>query len=195
MARKKFKTWLTKFIPEPMERSTFCLFTSLVLITIFIFWQPMGGVLWSIDNGVLKGILLAIFVLGWGLVLASTFVINHFDLFGLRQVWLYFRKKPYTQLEFRISSLYKIVRHPIYLGMFLALWAAPLMSISRLVFAVLLTGYLFIGIYFEEKDLIKAFGSKYMEYKERVPKLFPKILPRKSKKPVYESIIKRPSVN
>jgi len=195
MARQKYKTWLTKFIPEPMERSTFCLFTVLALIAIFLFWQPMGGVLWSVENGVLKGIILAIFALGWGLVLASSIVINHFDLFGLRQVWLYFRKKPYTPLKFKISSIYKIVRHPIYLGMFLALWAAPIMSISRMVFAIMLTGYLFIGIYLEEKDMIRLFGNKYTEYKERVPKMFPRFLPGRSRRPVYETIIKRQTTN
>ena len=193
MARQKFKKWLTQYIPEAMERSTFCLFTSLVLISIFTFWQPMGGVLWSVEAGLLKGVLLAIFALGWALVLASTFAINHFDLFGLRQVWLYFRKKEYTHLKFQVNSFYKVIRHPIYLGMVLALWAAPVMSISRLVFAILLTSYIFVGIYFEEKDLIKVFGTKYTDYKSRVPKIFPRILSGRSKRPVYETIIKNPA--
>ena len=195
MARKGFKDWLKKYIPEAMERSTFCLFTVFALIAIFLFWQPMGGVLWTVENGFLKGILLAVFALGWALVLASTFAINHFDLFGLRQVWLYFRKKEYTPLKFQVHSFYKVIRHPIYLGMVLALWSAPVMSVSRLVFAILLTAYIFIGIYFEERDLVRVFGKRYQEYKKQVPKLFPRILPNRKKRPVYETIIKNPTTH
>ena len=195
MARQGFKKWLTKYIPEAAERSTFCLFTVLALIAIFVFWQPMGGILWTVENGLLKGVLLGIFAIGWALVLASTFAINHFDLFGLRQVWMYFKEEEYTPLKFQVNSFYKVIRHPIYLGMFLALWAAPVMSVSRLLFAVLLTVYMYIGIYFEERDLIRVFGKRYQDYKKRVPKMFPRIWSGKSKRPVYETIMKNPASN
>jgi len=195
MARPAFKQWWTKIIPEPMERSTYVLFTSMALIIMFIFWQPMGGILWSVENQTLNIILYSIFATGWLLVLVSTFVINHFDLFGLRQVWLNFRQKPYSPLKFQVHSLYKVVRHPIYLGMVLALWSAPIMSVSRLVLALLLTGYIFIGISYEERDLKTVFGDNYRDYMKIVPKLFPRLFARKQKQPVYESIMRNTQID
>ena len=189
MARAWFKKWWTKYVPEPMERSTYVLFTVVALITLFVFWQPMGGTVWSIESGFWVGIIMAIFALGWTLVLVSSFLINHFDLFGLRQVWLYFRKKPYTHLEFKIKNLYSYIRHPLYLGLLLGLWAAPVMSVTRFLFASMLTIYVLVGIYLEEKDMLRLFGERYSLYKSKVPKLIPTFVNR-WKKPAYETIMK-----
>lgn len=189
MARPWFKKWWTKYVPEPIERSTFVLFTVIALIVLFVFWQPMGGTVWAIEDGFLSGILLAIFALGWAIVLISTFMINHFDLFGLRQVWLYFRGKPYTHLPFKLPPFYKFVRHPLYFGFLLALWGAPYMSVTRLLFASGLTLYILMAIRWEEKDLMTVFGEKYRQYKLNVPMIIPS-LTKRWKKPSYETIMK-----
>ena len=190
MARPWFKKWWAKFIPEPIERSTYVLFTVLVLAALFFFWQPLGGIVWAVEDSYLSGALWAMFGLGWTILLVSTFLINHFDLFGLRQVWLYFLGKPYTHLKFRIPLFYKWVRHPLYLGFVLAFWAAPVMSISRLFLAVTFTLYILKAIRWEEKDLLQHFGEKYRQYSERVPMILPSF---SSKKPIgsaYETIMK-----
>jgi len=173
MARPAFKKWWTKIIPEPAERSTYVLLSSLCLLLLIWQWQPMGGFVWSVENPVGKTILTAIFITGWLIVLLSTFMINHFDLFGLRQIWFYFIGKPYEPLRFRIPFFYKYVRHPLYLGWLLAFWATPVMSAAHLLFAILTTGYIFTAIWFEERDLITHFGSKYSEYKKKVPMILP----------------------
>ena len=173
MARPGFKKWWTKIIPEPAERSTYVLLSSLCLLLLVWQWQPMGGFIWSVGNPVGKTILTAIFITGWLIVLLSTFMINHFDLFGLRQVWFYFIGKKYEPLRFRIPFFYKYVRHPLYLGWLLAFWATPVMSAAHLLFAILTTGYIFTAIWFEERDLITHFGSKYSEYKKKVPMILP----------------------
>ena len=190
MARPWFKKWWTQYVPQAMERSTFVLFTVLVLTALFAFWQPMGGIIWSLEDGFVTGFLWAVFALGWVLVLVSTFLINHFDLFGLRQVWLYFRGKPYTHLKFGTPILYKYVRHPLYLGFILALWAAPVMSVSRLVFALGLTLYMLKAIKWEENDLITHFGEKYLNYRKSVPMIFPALFGKKRTEPIYENIMK-----
>jgi protein-S-isoprenylcysteine O-methyltransferase Ste14 len=173
MARPGFKKAWTKIIPEEAERSTYVLFSSVALIVLFVFWQPMGGIVWDIQNPTAMAIMYGIFGLGWATILYTTFLINHFDLFGLRQVWLYFRGRPYTDLKFRIPSLYKVVRHPLYIGWLMAIWATPKMSIAHLFFAVCSLAYIMIAIYYEEKDLVNHFGSKYEDYKKAVPMLVP----------------------
>jgi len=173
MARPSFKSWWTKIIPEPAERSTYVLLSSLCLLLIVWQWQPMGGFIWRVEEPVLKTIVTAVFVAGWLIVLLSTFMINHFDLFGLRQVWFYFKGKSYEPLRFRIPFFYKYVRHPLYFGWLIAFWATPVMSAAHLLFAILTTGYILTAIIFEERDLVKHFGSKYTEYKKQVPMILP----------------------
>jgi len=173
MARPAFKRWWTKFVPEPIERSTFVLLASLCLMLMMWQWQPIGGVVWSIENEVVKTILLVTYLLGWGIVFISTFLINHFDLFGLRQTWLYFRGKSYAQLPFRIPLFYRFVRHPLYLGFLVAFWSTPVMTAAHLLFAVLTTGYILTATVFEEKDLVTHFGEKYLNYKRWVPRIIP----------------------
>jgi protein-S-isoprenylcysteine O-methyltransferase Ste14 len=173
MARPAFKAKWTRLVPEALERSTYVLLSSICLILLEVFWQPMGGKIWAVESVVGQQVLTAIFVLGWLIVLLSTFMINHFDLFGLRQVWLYFTGKEYTHLRFRVPFFYKFVRHPLYLGWLLAFWATPVMTAAHLLFAVLTTGYIFIAIQFEERDLVKSLGSKYSEYKRKVPMIIP----------------------
>lgn len=182
MARPAFKNWWTRIIPAPLERSTFVLLSSLCLMLMIWQWQPLGGVVWSVENQLVKTIMLVVYFLGWGIVFVSTFLINHFDLFGLRQVWLYFIGKPYTQLPFRLPFFYRFVRHPLYLGFLIAFWVTPVMTTAHLLFAVLTTGYILTAIQFEEKDLISHFGEKYRNYKKWAPMLIP-FSKRKSTKP------------
>ena len=173
MARPGFKKWWTKIIPEEVERSTFVLITSLLLLLLFWKWQPMTGIVWNITNPIGASFLTVVFWIGWLIVFFSTFMINHFDLFGLRQVYLNFQGKEYSQLEFTSSILYKYVRHPIMLGFIIAFWATPTMSLGHLVFAIATTGYIIIGISFEERDLIKLHGKSYQDYRNKVYMLFP----------------------
>ena len=173
MARPGFKRVWTRIIPKPAERSTYVLLSSLALIALFRLWQPMGGVVWNIEQPVLRAVLYGLFALGFLLVLISTFLINHFDLFGLRQVYLYLRGKEYTQLRFDTPILYRHVRHPLYLGWLFAFWATPTMTIAHLVFALATTAYIFIAIQLEEKDLLDAYGNDYKRYRETVPMILP----------------------
>lgn len=173
MARPAFKKWWTKFVPEPIERSTYVLFSSLCLILIFWQWQPIGGVIWAVDSEIGYLILNGVSLLGFGIVLISTFLINHFDLFGLRQVWLFFIGKKYEHLPFKTPFFYRYVRHPLYLGWMIAFWAAPVMTVAHFLFATLCTGYMLSAIRFEERDLIAVFGDKYIRYKQLAPMLIP----------------------
>ncbi|HEY6125116.1 MAG TPA: isoprenylcysteine carboxylmethyltransferase family protein [Steroidobacteraceae bacterium] len=173
MARPAFKRWFTKLVPESAERSTYVLLSSVALIAMFYGWQPLGGVVWTVTDATARGVIWGCFAFGWLLVLVSTFLINHFDLFGLRQVWLQLMGRPYTHLEFRTPALYRLVRHPLYVGWFFAFWATPTMTVSHLVFALATTGYILIAIQLEERDLIAHFGQTYRDYKKRVPMLVP----------------------
>jgi methanethiol S-methyltransferase len=173
MARPAFKKWWTTIVPEPLERSTYVLLSSICMILLFVYWQPMGGVVWAVESEMAHLILNGISILGFGIVLISTFLINHFDLFGLRQVWLYFTGKSYTHLPFKTPFFYKYVRHPLYLGWMIAFWAAPVMTIAHFLFAAICTGYMLTAIRFEERDLITVFGDRYIRYKEMAPMLIP----------------------
>ncbi|AFY38217.1 hypothetical protein Lepto7376_1900 [[Leptolyngbya] sp. PCC 7376] len=183
MARKSFKEKWTKIVPEPIERSTYVLFSSLCLITLLVFWQPIGIQVWHIDNSFLFYALYSLSGVGWVLVFASTFMINHFDLFGLRQVYLYLREQPYEHLDFQTPAFYSVIRHPLYLGFLFGIWFTPNMTISHFVFAALLTLYMLIAIPWEEKDLVDAHGESYQQYKSRVPMLIPKFLSNQKNMP------------
>jgi len=176
MARPFFKRWITRFIPQTMERSTYVLASSIALIGLFLFWEPMGGLVWDIQNPVAVALVYAGYAFGFGLVLLSTFLINHFDLFGLRQVWLNLRKIPYSPLQFETPFVYRLVRHPLYLGWFFAFWCTPTMTMAHLVFAAATTAYILIAIQLEERDLIEA-HPEYRAYRERVPMIIPFIGP------------------
>ena len=173
MARPAFKKWWMQFVPEPIERSTYVLFSSVCMILLLGLWQPMGGIIWSVETTTFRIALNALSFLGFGIVLLSTFMINHFDLFGLRQVWFYLRGKPYQSLKFRTPFFYKYVRHPLYFGWIIAFWAAPTMTIAHFLFAALCTAYILTAIRFEERDLIHTFGEKYIAYKRIAPMLIP----------------------
>lgn len=173
MARPWFKRMWTRIIPKQIERSTYVLLSSVLLILLFWMWQPIGGVIWKVEQPALRAVLYGIFALGFLLVLISTFLINHFDLFGLRQVYLYLRGKDYTQLRFGTPILYRHIRHPLYLGWLFAFWATPTMTIAHLVFAIATTAYIFMAIQFEERDLIDLYGDVYKRYKQNVPMIVP----------------------
>ncbi len=175
MARRGFKRWLTRVLPEPVERSTYVLASSLALVLLFWQWRPLGGVVWDVSDPVGRGLLHGIFAIGFLLVLTATFLINHFDLFGLRQVWLHLLGRPYTPLRFRTPGPYKLVRHPLYVGWLFAFWAAPTMTATHLLFALMTTAYILVAIRFEERDLVAAHGAAYAEYQRLVPMLVPRL--------------------
>ena len=173
MARRWFKERWTRIVAPELERSTYVLLSSLALILLFWQWRPLGGVVWSVTDPMGRAVLQGLFALGFGLVLVATFLINHFDLFGLRQVWLYFRGKPYTRLVFGTPGPYRFVRHPLYVGWFFAFWATPTMTFAHLLFAIATTAYILIAIQFEERDLVDEFGDSYESYRQQVPMLIP----------------------
>lgn len=174
MARPAFKHWWTKIIPPATERSTYVLASSLILAAIVYNWQPLGGVVWQVENPAVSNVIYAVFFTGWGILFLASFQLNHFDLFGLRQVWMYFTGKTYTPLTFKTPWLYRFSRHPLYVGLMIGIWAAPTMTISHLVFALGCTGYIMVGVRFEEKDLEEAL-PEYNKYKQSVPMFMPRI--------------------
>ena len=174
MARKGFKKALTRFIPAAMERSTYVFATCAALGMIYWQWRPMPEAVWTIENVAGQAAMWAVFAAGWGVVFVATLMIHHFDLFGMRQTWLAFRGRSYTDLGFRMPGLYRIVRHPIQMGFLMAIWAAPNMTAGHLLFAVVTTGYIFFAVkVLEERDLIREMGDKYRNYMREVPGFIP----------------------
>jgi protein-S-isoprenylcysteine O-methyltransferase Ste14 len=172
MARQGFKRLLTRVIPAAAERSTYVLASSLALLLLFSQWRPLGGEVWNVTNAIGRGLLYGGFGFGWLLVLMATFAINHFDLFGLRQVWRHFRGLPQAPLRFATPVLYRIVRHPLYVGWFCAFWSTPTMTATHLLFALVASAYILVAIQMEERDLMRA-HPEYADYRKRVPMLVP----------------------
>jgi protein-S-isoprenylcysteine O-methyltransferase Ste14 len=173
MARPGFKDWWTRYVPRPIERSTYVLLASLALILLFWQWRPMLAVVWDVENAIGRTILWALFAFGWGLVLLSTFLINHFELFGLRQVYLYLRGQQAAEAGFRTPFVYKLLRHPLMLGFIIAFWSTPVMTLGHLVFAFGTTAYILIAIQIEERDLVRVHGKRYEQYQEQVSMILP----------------------
>jgi protein-S-isoprenylcysteine O-methyltransferase Ste14 len=187
MARPWFKARWTRIVPKPIERSTYVLCSSLALILLFWQWRPMGGTVWTVDGPAAQIALYGLFAFGWTLVLVSTFLIDHFDLFGLRQVWLYLRRRPYTAREFATPGPYRMVRHPLYVGWLFAFWMTPTMTMAHLVFVIATTAYILVAIQFEERDLVREHGIAYEDYRRRVPMLVPSLRVSSSRAPLRGS--------
>ena len=173
MARKQFKAWWTQFVPLPVERSTYMLLASLALVLLFWQWRPMPVAVWQIADPYLAMAVTVLSFVGWLIVLTSTFLINHFELFGLQQVVNNLAGRSASAARFRTPLYYKFVRHPLYLGFIIAFWAAPTMTVGRLLFAAVTTAYIFVGIVLEERDLVELFGDEYRRYRQRVSMLVP----------------------
>lgn len=174
MARKWFKDLFARYFPKPIERSTFVLVSGLLLFNLVYNWQPIGGQIWQVEpDSIAFYVFYGLFFAGWAILFISSFLINHFDLFGLRQTFLELMNKPYTQLQFRVTLFYKYVRHPLYFGMLLGMWATPTMTVTHLVFAIAISTYVVIGTMFEEKDLVNEFGETYKKYQAKKPMLIP----------------------
>lgn len=179
MARPGFKRWWTRIIPEAIERSTYVLLSSLAMIALFLFWEPIGGVVWSASAGLARNVVIGIYLFGWALLLYSTFLIDHFDLFGLKQVWRQMKGNPYIPPQFYTPGLYRLVRHPLYVGWLTIFWAAPTMTVAHLVFALVTTAYILVAIQLEERDLVDAFGERYISYRRNTPMLIPRLRARR----------------
>ena len=173
MARPAFKRWWSRIVPQPVERSTYVLMASLVLILLYGQWRALPAVVWDARSPAVRLGLWALFWIGWVTALAATFMINHFELFGLRQVYLAWRGKPYTDIGFRARLLYRVVRHPLMLGFIIAFWATPTMTAGHLLFAIGTTGYILFAVQIEERDLVAALGGQYHEYRREVSMLLP----------------------
>ena len=172
MARQWFKRAWTRLVPAAVERSTYVLFSSVALLVLFWKWEPMGRVVWNVESGTGQILLYVLYAAGWLTVLVATFLINHFDLFGLRQVWLHLVGRQYTKIGFRTPGPYRYVRHPLYVGWLIVFWSAPLMTSAHLVFAIATTAYILLAIQFEERDLARS-HQEYAEYRRRVPMILP----------------------
>ncbi|MCK6486354.1 MAG: isoprenylcysteine carboxylmethyltransferase family protein [Phycisphaerae bacterium] len=177
MARPTFKRLWTRIVPEPIERSTYVLFSNLAMILLFWQWRAIDAVVWDVQSGPARNALWALFAGGWLIIVVATLMLNHFDLFGLRQVWLHLRGRPYTRLTFAQPVFYRHVRHPLYVGWLTAFWVTPTMTAGHLLFAIGATAYILIAIQFEERNLLEAHGADYAEYRRRVPMLIP--MPRR----------------
>jgi protein-S-isoprenylcysteine O-methyltransferase Ste14 len=173
MARQGFKRMWTRIVPHSVERSTYVVAATLALALLLWQWRPLPGIVWDLRGTIGGSVLSILFVLGWLVLLASTFLVNHFELFGLAQVWAYTRGYELPKPAFRTPGLYRLVRHPLYAGFVIAFWSAPVMTVGHLMFSIATTGYILVGIFFEERDLIKTFGQRYREYRQRVPMLIP----------------------
>jgi len=181
MARRGFKEWWTRFIPQPAERSTFVLASSVALALLIWQWRPIVDPVWSVDNRSAQWLLIGLSHLGWVILLVATFLINHFELFGLQQTFEYWRGRRFEPPSFRTPALYRVVRHPLYLGFLLAFWATPHMTAGHLLFAIMTTGYILVGIFFEERDLIARFGDQYRRYRADVGMLLPRLGGRRAR--------------
>jgi protein-S-isoprenylcysteine O-methyltransferase Ste14 len=175
MARHSFKKAWTRIVPEPAERATYVLATVACLALAFAFWSPMTTTLWRVEQPVAFYMILAVQAVGWTTLVWATFALNHFHLFGLTQAWSAFRGRPVPHLEFRTPAIYRRVRHPIQLGILIGIWAAPVMTLGHFVFAAAMTTYVFVGLYFEERDLVHQFGERYLAYRKSVPKVVPRL--------------------
>jgi len=180
MARPAFKAWWTRFVPPAIERSTYVVLASAVLVLLYWQWRTMPAVIWDVRLPAGRALVWAVFWLGWAIALAATFMVSHFDLFGLRQVYLAWRGKPYTHIGFHARWLYRLVRHPLMLGFFIAFWAAPTMTAGHLLFSIAMSGYILIAVQMEERDLVSQLGDTYRDYRRDVPML----LPRPRRQPV-----------
>jgi protein-S-isoprenylcysteine O-methyltransferase Ste14 len=182
MARPWFKAQWTRLVPQALERSTYVLCANLVLALLFWQWQPIGPAVWNVQHPWWRATLYGVFACGWLTVLVTTFLINHFDLFGLRQVWLYFRGRAYTPLGFVAPGPYRVVRHPMYVGWLIAFWATPTMTVGHLAFALGIAAYILTAIYFEERDLVRFLGQSYADYRKQVPMLIPRLRVRNERR-------------
>lgn len=173
MARPWFKSWVTRYIPHAMERSSFVLAASLIFGAMFWVWRPIPQVLWQVENSTIAGVITGISLCGWAIVFGSSFMVSHFDLFGLRQVFMNLNGRGYSPVSFRLVGLYKLVRHPLMTGFLIAFWCTPTMTLGHLFFAFMCTMYILVGTKIEERDLIASFGERYLAYKREVPGLIP----------------------
>ncbi|MEJ2636549.1 MAG: NnrU family protein [Calditrichia bacterium] len=187
MARRSFKRWLTGFMPKSMVRSTYVIASSAVLVILFWQWQPLNPAVWNIENPAGQMVMNALFALGWLILLVSTYLINHFELFGLQQVYTQLKNQPFEPPHFQTPLFYRIIRHPMMVGIIIAMWATPFMSAGHILFAWGLTGYILAGVWFEERDLVKSFGRKYQIYQSEVPKIIPRLRRRESPRQPAES--------
>ena len=174
MVRPSFKIWFNTVVPEVAQRSTYTLLSAFFLVLIIYFWMPIEGYLWYFDSGIMFWLLSTIYILAWSIATLATFQIDHFELFGLHQIWRYLKNLPEPESHFREKGFYRYIRHPIQAGTMLGVWATPSMSIGHLLFAVIFTLYIFIGLHYEERDLVQTLGKVYTDYKKRIPMLFPK---------------------
>lgn len=182
MARPAFKRWWTRIVPESAERSTYVLLSSLAMIALYALWQPIGGIIWSVGSDTGRDLVFALYLFGWALLLYATFLIDHFDLFGLAQVWRQSRNRRHMPPQFHTPSLYRFVRHPLYVGWLIIFWAAPVMTTAHLVFALMTTAYILVAIQLEERDLIHAFGENYLSYRSSTGMLLPRLSAPKTQK-------------